>query len=584
MSPKEGSCTIILEQGAVRELRLLSRHIRKISVAMLPFFWFGFAVGAYAQQALDAGAIQREVEKNMSQQLAEPLPGIEAVQKEVPVEKKGPVFTLQKINFEGNSVIPSDELVAIVDVWIGQKISMNELEVITAKVSAQYRVRGYLAKVYLPEQDIKNGVVVVNITEAMFGGIIVQGGGVIKDDYLKKLVQKSQQEAGLVNVEGLERAALIINDTPGVKAKTVLSASDKMGYSNVQINVEDEPRYSGLISLDNYGGESTGETQLSPYLQIANLLGRGDSIVINGLVSNDNRYARVRYDEPLGYDGLRIGGSVSYLDYGLSSQFSAIGAEGDAATITADLIYPLVRKTKKNIRLTGSLTFRNNEDSQLGVVVSDKNIYALNMSVNGDWVDEFGQGGITFYGASIVVGDVDLSGNTINEAQDAAGSRTADSYSKFGFNVGRLQSVNDYASLYLSFSGQVSRDSLDSSESISLGGAYGIRAYPTAEANGDDGFVFTAEYRRQLSRDLRVSAFVDYGQMTSKSTQVEPANTTSLKGVGMSVDWSLPQNFSSRFIVSRRLGNNPLGNPITGNDTDGSYELMRIWATISKNF
>lgn len=72
----------------------------------------------------------------------------------------------------------------------------------------------------------------------------------------------------------------------------------------------------------------------------------------------------------------------------------------------------------------------------------------------------------------------------------AGDSRTAGTYNKIRANILRRQDLNDRTYLLLSARGQYAFDNLDSSEHFSLGGPYGVRAYPTSEASFKFGLLF----------------------------------------------------------------------------------------------
>jgi hemolysin activation/secretion protein len=59
----------------------------------------------------------------------------------------------------------------------------------------------------------------------------------------------------------------------------------------------------------------------------------------------------------------------------------------------------------------------------------------------------------------------------------------------------RIQRVNEKLNLQLLANAQFADKNLDSSEKLSLGGATGVRAYPSGEASGDEG--------RKLSVDAK---------------------------------------------------------------------------------
>jgi hemolysin activation/secretion protein len=184
-----------------------------------------------------------------------------------------------------------------------------------------------------------------------------------------------------------------------------------------------------------------------------------------------------------------------------------------------------------------------------------------------------------------LLGNLDLSANQLNQALDKAGPRTEGSYFKLIWNAARLQRLNQDFSLWLSVQGQIADTNLDSSESMSLGGAHGVRAYPALEAGGDSAMLFTTELRYRLSRNYSLTAFYDHGNVEQKATSNRDSQTTSLSGYGVSVDWVAAEKaFSATLSIAHRIGSNPLADPVTGDDSDGSLDEYPIWLSMSKQF
>lgn len=100
-------------------------------------------------------------------------------------------------------------------------------------------------------------------------------------------------------------------------------------------------------------------------------------------------------------------------------------------------------------------------------------------------------------------------------------NRNSQPREKINPSVVRLQRLTDRISLYGQVQGQWSDGNLDSSEKISLGGAYGVRAYPEGEAQGDQGYVANVELRYALTEIAQLFTFVDHGEvLLNKDTWV----------------------------------------------------------------
>jgi len=177
-------------------------------------------------------------------------------------------------------------------------------------------------------------------------------------------------------------------------------------------------------------------------------------------------------------------------------------------------------------------------------------------------------------------GDVDL--DEINLAEDPL---LDGNFTKFTYYLSRQQVITDSTSLYLSLSGQESNTNLDSSEKFYLGGAYGVRAYPTSEGAGDEGQLVNIELRHRLPYNLNLTGFYDWGHVTVNhdNAQNDSPNSVDLKGAGLSLAWQGNSDQSLKLTWAHRLGNNP--NPIlNGDDQDGSHHTNRFWLQASMQF
>ena len=166
-------------------------------------------------------------------------------------------------------------------------------------------------------------------------------------------------------------------------------------------------------------------------------------------------------------------------------------------------------------------------------------------------------------------------------------TRTAGSFDKLHFSVGRQQAVTDRVSLYAGVSGQVADKNLDSSEKFYLGGVDGVRAYPANEAGGADGVLADLEARERLPGNFNTVEFVDWGSVhVNENNHIDGAatpNVEKLKGAGVSVGWTASFGLSVKATVSHRMGRNP--NPTsTGDDQDGSLIKNRVWLQVSMPF
>jgi hemolysin activation/secretion protein len=542
-----------------------------------------------AQQAPDAGSLLREVErvegeKAMSPQAPESLPGSESREDATPGQ--GPAITLSGFRFEGNTVVTDSEMRNALMPELGKPLRLAELNALGRKIRELYQERGYLARVTLPEQDLADGILRMVIQESRLGAVVVEGieNTRVRSSVVAGTVGHGQEEGALLRMDQLQRAASIAANIPGVKTRVILRGGQAVGSTDLVVPVEPLPFLSGTVTVDNHGANSSGEVRGLISLNMASPAGIGDQLGFVGLVSEGNRYAGFDYSVPVGYSGLRIGGNASVLDYDLVGNFEDLDGLGDAIVIGTSLTYPVIREAKTSLLFSARLQHRSYYNELRGIETSDKSATALTLGASFSKTDSMYMGGRTFFSGRLIAGDLDLSGNAFNELQDSLDGETAGSYQKFEFSVGRLQRVAEKTTLLMSLNGQLATKNLDSSETISLGGPNGVRAYPVLETTGDDGFSGTLELVQEVSNGLEVHAFYDAGSVTRRSTLRSGSDSSFIHGAGLGAAYSLPEAFRANLSVSRRIGDNPDANPLDGTDSDGSLKDWRIWAGLSKSF
>lgn len=543
---------------------------------------------AFAQNVPDAGSLLRENER---QQLRT-LPAPQAVpQTPLAKPKGGVVVTIKAFRLVGNGLIGEGELQAVLAPWIGKKADFNDLQQAANAVAEEYRRRGWFARTQLPEQDISEGVITINILEGKLGAVHIDDQGKplrISKDFVSESITARQKSGDPLNLAYLDRSSSLLNDTPGIAVSTVLASGKEAGESDVVVKIEDKPLVTATLQADNQGARSTGENKATLNGTLDNPFGMGDQIQLNTNASRGSEYAKLGYSLPVGRDGLRMGISSSAMQYRLIGDLASLKANGDAQTYGINGLYPLLRSSTRNINFSAAYDRKYYYNEANAVTTSDKTLDALILGLSGDQLDGFGEGGITLWSLNVAGGHVDLSATPSNENADRIGPRTSGSYQKLGYSLARLQRLTNKATFWASLNGQFAGKNLDSSEKMSLGGPSGVRAYPVLEGNGDEGWLATLETRYNIHPEVQVSAFYDHGWIRlshdANYTGSPLVNTGTLKGAGMSISWGQPGNFSLRATWAHRIGDNPFANPLNDKDQDGSLDKDRFWLTAIKFF
>jgi hemolysin activation/secretion protein len=550
---------------------------------------------AQAQATLDAGALQKQIEQGLKAAPASASqPAAKSPRTLTPAAAGAATIVVSRFAFEGNTLLSPEQLAEIVAPYQGAQYDLAQLRQIADIVADAYREAGWLVRVGLPKQEVKDGLVTLQITEARFGKVVVQGSQSRVDPaVLQAMVAAAQAPNEAVQTQRIDRALLLLDDIPGLNVAGNFAEGAQAGQTDLLLGVTDRPGVNGDVSLDNNGSRSTGAERVMANLRVNSPFGLGDQLQLTGLKSQGSDFERLAWTAPLGYDGLRAGVHATRLAYKLVGNFASLDSHGSATAGGLDLSYPWLRSQSSNVNLSASFDDKRFDNKANGASASHYGIQVWNLGLSASQFDAWQGGGANNFSALVSQGQVKLDGSA-NQAQDASGPATAGSFSKVRVGLSRLQTLTSDLSAYVALNVQRASKNLDSSERLYLGGAGGVRAYPTSEGGGSEGQTFTAELRQQLASDLTLTGFYDHGRVKAYKSNAyadgsgglnsgATPNDFSLKGYGLSLAWNAAAGTELRATVARRMGTNPISSA-NGTDTDGTLKQTRLWLNATYSF
>lgn len=540
---------------------------------------------AHAQTPPDAGSLLRE-----SRQQATPLPQLPEIQAPRLLRDTGIKVRVSRFEIVGASRFDDSTLQARLSDLVGTELGFAQMQAAADRLAALYRENGLHAAAVLPEQTLTNGVVRIVVIEGRLGVIKLESsvpvGRKLPLALVDRMLQAGQEAGKVINTQALERATLLANELPGVRVSVILTAGAQPGETDIVAKVDVRPLLTGAGTLDNHDARATGAAKVGVSLLMASPLGFGDEAQLLANASEGKQYLRAAYSVPLGATGLRMAANLSTMRYRLVGEFEASGGEGRANTAGLTLAYPLLRGVERNVYASASFDHQRLRNDSTAGNLSDKTADSLTLGLNGDSADQLGGGGALIGGVQLVVGRLDLGGNSADLAADAAGPRRNGSFNKLAANLGRLQRLSAEGSLWLSVGGQYAAKNLDSGQKFSLGGANGVRAYPSLEGSGDHGLLATVEYRHRLADTVQLNLFYDHGQVTRDRDPLPLAaepRRYALKGAGVALDWQVAGVATLRAIAASRIGNNPAA-ALNGRDSDGTKRRPQLWLSATLPF
>jgi len=470
---------------------------------------------------------------------------------------------IARIVFEGNAHIPSQELETLVQGSLGKAHTFEGLKSIASTVTAHYRKRGYfVARAYVPQDAIAKDTLTLAVIEGNYGAFTLSNTSLVNDANVQGLLD-AVKEANIISVNTLERAMLLINDTPGAKVtKADIMPGALVGTSDFLIQAEATSPYTAYAIGDNYGSRYTGRYRLNLGLNALSPFGYGDKLSLNGVLSStgDLKNGKVAYNFPLMNNGLRGEFSASHTTYSLAKEYKALDALGHATTLEAKLSYPLIRSRQETLNLSMGFAHKKMEDEiQSANVKTPKESNAL--TLGGDYTRTglfLGLNANTTVSLALTHGRLSIN-ETIAKAQDAAGAKTQGSYSKLAGSIEQSVYFNPTYSLTTSlrFQHALGGKNLDGSEDFSLGGAYGVRAFPDGEHSAENGYILGAELFYALPSvqgiNHRASLFADTGYAKMQNSLSGSKSSKYLSDIGVGYQAAYKE-FFTKVQVARVIG------------------------------
>lgn len=489
------------------------------------------------------------------------------------------IFTLSRVELEGSTVYSQNQIDKFLKNFYGQETSFRDLNEINNAITKKYRDDGYVfSRTELAPQKIKDGVVKVRVLEGRIGNVLVEGNYKDPQNLIARIADKIKT-SGPANTKTLERYLLLINDIPGITAKSVIQPSQTQGAGDVIITIE-QKQVEGSVTIDNRGSGYLGRARATLVAALNGLLTVDDRTTFRGIVSADPKelkFGDLSHERQIGTEGLRIKARVAKTATEPGKELKPLPVEGESALADLELLYPFLRSRQYNVNFIGGFNALNSETDVTNINIAKDRVRTVRIGSRFDFADELA--GVNSFDLMFTKG-VDWFGAT----EDGLGrSKANGEHNGFRTNLtaSRLQDFGYGFSALLTGSGQYSPDALLSSEEFSLGGAEFGRAYDSGEITGDKGVSGNLELRyanaidREIIKAYEVYTYYDIGKVWNKDPVVGEEPSESLASAGIGTRFNLTHDFSGYVELTK-----PLTRDVEAENNDDS----RIFMSITKRF
>lgn len=470
---------------------------------------------------------------------------------------------IKTFTINGNTVFSDEELRALIADREGAELTLPEIYGLADRLTEFYQSHGYnLTTVTVPAQRMQDGVLRLEVVEGKIGKVVFTGNQRYEDEVLTRHLDRLTPGT-ILRFSELESEILMLNDLPGLTARSVLEPGQAYGTTDLNLRMEEKPVAASAV-MDNFGRKIIGRWKLGADLSVNNPFKYGDVLGLGYTHSEAGllRQGRFSYGLPVLPDGTRLNLSYARAEYDVGGEFEAFGIAGLSETARLQVSHPLIRSRRNNLAWTVGAAHVLGQSDMNAVPLSDDTI---------DYLET----GLTYSHRNFSGGLSNLSGLI---ATNFKGNPNGDDN---GALPPRLELRGDYEYLFgQGWSGVVrgeavlSDDSLPDSNKYSIGGPASVRGFVSSRLRGDQGAMTALELRRGFSFsqvDLLFRTFVDAGEVYYDIPLADGSRSDSLAAAGAGMTVSM----AGKYSVDLQWAS-----PIDGNDAGDDLDSP-LWLTVT---
>lgn len=375
---------------------------------------------------------------------------------QAPEESKRVVLTLQNVDVTGLTVFNPKDVQDIFAPYIGHSVTLDTVWLLAAQVTKRYHDAGYfLSRATIPQQKIENGTVHLHVIEGYIGDVKLQGS--LADSRIVKQWIKRLKSYRPVTAAQIESVLLHLNDLPGVDLRAILEPmdTDASNEGSVRLALEQKPvqRISGSFNIDNYGSRFLGPYEGQVVVRAVTLpMQRTTLAGFSSLDWQEVKYGSLRHEVPL-FAGATLEIYGSHTNAAPDHTLKPEDIRSNAYTLGASFDYSFIRQRQENLIGKVTLEGQNTESNILGAPLTRDYVRALRLSLNYQRADAWN--GSNAFSSTLSQG-LNFMGASQDGQRYISRAGAHPDFTKFNFDVSRLQALSDNWSLFGAGSSQVS--------------------------------------------------------------------------------------------------------------------------------
>ncbi len=446
------------------------------------------------------------------------------------------------------------------DGFIGKPLTLADIETIRETIIRHFRRHDRpVVDVRVPEQEVTGGGVAFLVTEGRVGRILAEGQEWFPAERLTGAVRELPGET--ISATTLVDDMNWLNRNPFRRSELLFRKGSEQGETDLVVKTRDRLPFRPYVGFDNAGTVSTGEERWSFGFSWGNAFWLDQILAYQFTVGTDPNRLQAHaatWEIPLPWRHvLQLYGSVASSDF----QFAPLATlEQETSQLGTRYVMPLRGSGQLKHEARVGFDFKNAQNDllfgDLPVFSSDTNIAQFVVGYEASLVDSLGRTKLS--------ADWVFSPGGLISGNDDADFATSRAFAESNYHYGRLRLERNQRlplgfTLTLKAGGQLSSGNLLRSEQFSLGGATTVRGFVESAADGDHGWLASAELVTPaisplelcgvtaVRDELRLLAFIDSGAVGSSDRLPGEPSSRDLVSAGLGLRYALGSNLSVRF-------------------------------------
>ena len=441
---------------------------------------------------------------------------------------------------EGNTVYSDAELEAVIADFVGQPLTLENIQQIAKAIAQFYSLHGYTTSDAYPspEQNLLSGEVRILVLEGILEAVAVNRLHLVGEKYLRDRLDLGK----VLNTEQLlEQLQLLQLNPLFASVKAELKPGSQLQSTVLNLEIVENPHFDLSFGIDNYGAFNSGENQAQTGLTIKSLTGNADRFNSQFFLSEGSQQIIADYQLPVNSDNgmvrLHYQGGQSKI---IQKPLKRFEIEGNYQKAFVQWRQPVLKTVTDELALVveagwqQSQSFLDDEPFSFFSFIPDSGYHSYTLRLAAEYFQSLPAQ------AWAARGELTLGVDSLDS--------TNDPYVIFRGQVQYLKKVNQAGLFSVTLSGQITGSSLGGaefgilpSEQFPLGGIDTVPGYDLNFRRGDNGVNVRAElfytffHQPDWGRMQLVPFFAVGKVWNEQGTIFEPQNLASL---GLSCNWN----------------------------------------------